>query len=199
MSTPLVRPDITGVILAGGQGRRMGGLDKGLLIWQGRPLVEHLIERLMLQVANLCISANRNIDTYQAYGLPVLSDQLNDFQGPLAGIAAALTFAKTPFIVVAPCDAPLIPSDLAQRLWDASQQSQVSIVMAHDGQRQQTLHALIATELCASLHDYLQRGERKVETWYQQHAAISVDFSAQANNFRNLNTPEELADLESTS
>ncbi|WP_020396131.1 molybdenum cofactor guanylyltransferase MobA [Thiolinea disciformis] len=197
MNAAQARTEITGVILAGGRGQRLGGQDKGLIAWQGRPLVEHIIERLKPQVATLCINANRNMAAYQAFALSVIPDQLSDFQGPLAGIACTLATVHTPFALIATCDAPLLPNDLAQRLYAACHHESTAIAIAHDGIRPQYLHALIRTNLVADLRDYLTRGERKVAAWYDAHPVSFVDFSNSASAFHNVNTPNDLVVLPS--
>ncbi|MDC0949100.1 molybdenum cofactor guanylyltransferase, partial [Gammaproteobacteria bacterium] len=138
---------VTGVILAGGAGRRMGGVDKGLVEWRGLPLVEHIIPRAQSQVETVVISANRNVERYRDYGLPVVSDRWADFQGPLAGFQAALAVAETPWLATFPCDSPLVPLDLVLRLRLAAEREDVPIACVHDGDRRQPIFALIAQHL----------------------------------------------------
>ncbi len=189
-------PPITGLILAGGMGSRMGGLDKGLLEWQGRPLVEHLLLALRPQVTTVLINANRNLERYQAYGLPVVSDALAGFQGPLAGLVAGMEAATTPYILTIPCDAPRIASDMAERLWQALQAAPAELAVAHDGERLQPVHALIPVRLLPSLRAFLAQGDRKLVLWYTQHRMATADFSDKASLFRNINTPAEQQALE---
>jgi molybdopterin molybdotransferase len=187
---------ITGVILAGGQGSRMGGQDKGLLEFQGRPLVEHLLAALQPQVDAILISANRNQERYQRYQYPVVSDELGGFQGPLAGFATAMQTANTPYILTVPCDAPKIAPDMATRLWAALQRESAELAVAYDGERLQPVHALIPVSLLSSLQTFLANGDRKIDLWYAQHRTAIVDFSDCRSMFRNINTPQQQADLE---
>ena len=187
---------VAGAILAGGRGRRMGGEDKGLIPFRGRPLVAHLIERLAPQVDELLISANRNLDAYQALGLPVVSDDLEGFQGPLAGILAVLRRVQRPWLVVVPCDTPLVPSDLVTRLLEAARRQDRPAAVVHDGRRLQPLHLLLATDLADDLSTWLDDGGRRLESWLERHQPAVADFSDQPEAFANLNTPEALAGLE---
>ncbi|OQX12081.1 MAG: molybdenum cofactor guanylyltransferase [Thiothrix lacustris] len=189
-------PRITGVILAGGQGSRMGGQDKGLLEFQGRPLVEHLLAALQPQVASILISANRNQERYQRYQHPVVSDALGGFQGPLAGFATAMQTVNTPYILTVPCDVPTIAPDMAARLWAALQRDAAELAVAYDGERLQPVHALIAVKLLPSLQTFLAKGDRKIDLWYAQHRTAIVDFSDCRPMFRNINTPQQQAELE---
>ncbi|HPE61288.1 MAG TPA: molybdenum cofactor guanylyltransferase MobA [Thiolinea sp.] len=188
--TPVVI-SISAVILAGGMGRRMGGQDKGLLQFEGRPLVEHLLEALQQQVETVFINANRNQSIYARYGYPVLDDPLPDFQGPLAGFSAAMQVARTTHIMTLPCDGPWIAPDMARRLREALQNLPDGIAVAHDGERLQPVHALIPVTLHPSLQAFLASGERKIDRWYRQHTLVPVDFSDVAPLFRNINTPEQ--------
>ncbi|HPQ96630.1 MAG: molybdenum cofactor guanylyltransferase [Thiothrix sp.] len=190
MSTP--ETSISGVILAGGMGRRMGGQDKGLLLFEGRPLIEYLLDALSPQVSHILINANRNPSLYARYGHPVLGDPLPDFQGPLAGFSAAMQAAQTTHIMTLPCDGPWIAPDMARRLLDALRnQPEAALAVAHDGERLQPVHALIPVSLHQSLQAFLARGERKIDRWYQQHPMVHADFSDVARLFRNINTPEQ--------
>ncbi|WP_020560031.1 bifunctional molybdopterin-guanine dinucleotide biosynthesis adaptor protein MobB/molybdopterin molybdotransferase MoeA [Thiofilum flexile] len=184
-------PQISGVILAGGRGSRMGGQDKGLLELNGRPLVEYLLAALQPQVDTILINANRNQARYQHYHYPVISDELSDYQGPLAGFAAAMQVANTDYILTIPCDAPELAPDTVTRLWEALQEQQADIAVAHDGERLQPVHALIPVSLLPSLQAFLAQGDRKIDLWYAQHRVALADFSACRSMFRNINTPEE--------
>ncbi|QQZ28980.1 bifunctional molybdopterin-guanine dinucleotide biosynthesis adaptor protein MobB/molybdopterin molybdotransferase MoeA [Thiothrix subterranea] len=192
-------PRITGVILAGGRGSRMGGQDKGLLELHGRPLVEYLLEALQPQVDAILINANRNQARYQQYHYPVISDDLSDYQGPLAGFAAAMQAAQTDYILTIPCDAPELAADTAARLLAALQREQAEIAVAHDGERLQPVHALLPVSLLPSLQAFLANGDRKIDLWYAQHRMASVDFSDCRRMFRNINTPQQQAELEQSS
>lgn len=189
--------DITAVILAGGQGRRMGGRDKGLLEFKGRPLVETLIDRLEGQGLAILINANRNRQRYRRYGYPVVSDELDDYQGPLAGFAAAMAAVDTRFILTLPCDSPLLAEDYAERFMRRQAEAQTAIVVASDGERLQPVHALIEVALLPGLHGFLDGGDRKIDRWYAACGFAEVDFSDRAGMFRNINTPEDRALLES--
>ncbi len=188
-------PAITGLILAGGAGRRMGGTDKGLLDYQGRPLVAHVIERLAPQVDSLLISANRNPDIYARFGHPLVSDDQPDYPGPLAGLAAGLAVCPTEWLVCVPCDCPALPLDLVSRLWAAVQDHAAMIAVASTGGRMQPTFQLCQRSLLPALLDYLACGERRVGAWCGSNAAVEVDFSDTAA-FRNLNSPNELAALQ---
>lgn len=159
-----IQSQMTGLILAGGQGSRMGGQDKGLLDFHNRPLVEHVIDGLQPQVGKLLISANRNADTYRRYGCMVIADTVEGFQGPLAGFAAAMRVATTPYILTVPCDAPSVPPDLAQRLLTALQTEGAEAAVAHDGFRLQPVYALLPLCLLDDLQTFLAQGGRSPRT-----------------------------------
>lgn len=188
--------DITAVILAGGQGRRMGGQDKGLLEFNRRPLVRILIEKLEAQGLNILINANRNLARYREFGYPVASDRLGQYQGPLAGFASAMAAVETEFILTLPCDGPLLAEDYAGRFIDSHTRRASSIHVAHDGERLQPVHALIRTGLRTSLDQFLADGGRKIDRWYARQNYATVDFSACADMFRNINTPQDRQALE---
>lgn len=182
---------LTGLILAGGAGRRMGGADKGLLDFQGRPLVAHVIERLAPQVANLLISANRNLDIYVRLGYPLVSDIQPDYPGPLAGLAAGLAACQTDWLVCVPCDCPALPLDLVSRLFAAvTKESALMAVPVTEGQLQPTFQ-LCHRSLLPALSAYLASGERRVSGWCRQQGAVEVAF-VDIRAFRNLNHPSEL-------
>ena len=187
---------ISALVLAGGRGQRMGGVDKGLHPLRGRPLVSHAIERLEAAVQPVRINANRNQDAYRALGYPVIGDQLSDYQGPLAGIASGLHDCPTPWMLVIPCDSPCLPRDLATRLMQALVRDRSELAVAHDGERLQPVVALLPRTLLPSLQDYLAGGDRKIDRWYAQHRMNVVDFSDQADAFLNINTLQEKAALE---
>ena len=190
------RAHTTAVILAGGEGRRMGGEDKGLIQLAGRSMVEHALARIRPQVGRVIINANRNRATYARLGHPVFSDDLNDFQGPLAGVATALAQIDTPLLLTLPCDSPVPPADLAERLYRALQEQQADIAVAHDGRRMHPVFALLRRELLASLQDYLAAGDRKIDLWFERHHCIAVDFSDEADAFLNVNSPDDRVELE---
>lgn len=181
----------TGVILAGGRGSRMGGEDKGWIILNGRSMVEHIIARLRPQVGELLISANRNQHRYAALGYRVVSDALSDYQGPLAGMAAALQAAQTPFVVTVPCDSPLIGGDLVARLARALARERADIAVVHDGERTHPVFLLLKRALCPSLLEFLDAGERKIDRWFSRHRVAQADFSDCPQAFLNVNDPAE--------
>ena len=190
------KKDITAVILAGGQGRRMGGQDKGLIEFDGQPLVAILIDRLEPQISNIMINANRNRERYQAFGYPVVSDQLDDYQGPLAGFACAMNTVDTDFILTLPCDGPLLVADYVARFIACQAQTGASICVADDGERLQPVHALIKVDLQPSLNSFLDSGDRKIDRWYAMHDFVHTDFSDCADMFRNINTPSDQASMQ---
>ena len=189
MSVPL--QDITAVILAGGQGRRMGGRDKGLIEFDGKPLVALLIEQLRLQGVDTVINANRNHDRYRAFGCAVVSDQLDDYQGPLAGFASAMNAVDSRYILTLPCDGPRLAPDYVARFLAATASDRSGVLVADDGDRLQPVHALLAVSLADSLQRFLDSGERKIDRWYAQHDFTRVDFSDNTDMFRNINTPSD--------
>lgn len=192
-----IRREITGVILAGGLGRRMGEQDKGLLPLEGRPLVVHVIDVLRPQVGRLIISANRNLDRYRALGLPVVEDMVGEFFGPLVGMASAMRDASSPLVLAVPCDAPSVPADLCARLYRQMRATGADISVAHDGTRMQPVFALLRRDLLSDLLEYLNKGGRKIDTWYAKHRLVLTDFSDRPDAFLNINTPQELIAAES--
>lgn len=192
----LDRGNIAGIVLAGGKSRRMGGQDKGLMLVAGRPMAAWATALLAPQVDQLLLNANRNREQYQALGASVIEDQLADFQGPLAGMAAGLAAIDHDYAAFIPCDSPLLPADLVERLWDAMTAQQADLAVAHDGQRMQPVCALLRRELLPSLRATLANGERKVDRWYAQLQVALADLSDPPNAFLNANTPEQLAELE---
>lgn len=184
---------ISAVILAGGQARRMGGLDKGLQLLQGKPLYQHCLQRLHQQVADISINANRHQEIYQQSGLTVFSDELEGLQGPLSGILTALERAKTDFVLFVPCDSPFLPLDLCAKLQSAVENSASLLAYVHDGEREHPTFCLLSTKLKFSLRDYLQSGERRMLQFFRQHNGISVDFSTQKQAFMNMNTLQDIA------
>jgi len=202
--------DITALILAGGRGTRMGGVDKGLLPFNGAPLAQHTLQRLQSSggVGQILINANRHLATYESFGVPVWPDGLADFPGPLAGFLVGLAHCSTPYLLTVPCDTPLFPLDLAHRLAAALQASQADIAMASapevddKGQQQlrpQPVFCLMRTALRNSLTQFTQAGGRKVGTWTAQHHTVLVPFDQPGDHrhaFFNANTPTELHQAE---
>lgn len=193
------RAQVTGLVLAGGQGSRMGGVDKGLVNWRGQPLVASVLHRLAPQVGPMLINANRNHERYAALGLPVLPDPLPDHPGPLAGLLAGLQHCSTPWLVTVPCDGPVFPADLVERLGAAAVREGVPVAMAatlEDGQlRAQPVYALVRTDCAAALLAWLQAGERKVDRWFERQGRVTVRWDDPAA-FRSANTVEELDRLQ---
>ena len=189
---------VTVAILAGGQGRRFGGQDKGLVKVLGKPLVEHILEQLDTTAVSLVINANRNQAVYQAYGYPVIEDTMPDYQGPLAGFASVMQRVDTTFLLTLPCDAPSIPDNYVNRMLSCQREEAADIVVASDGTRLQPVHALIATRLLPSLIAFLERGERKIDRWYAEHKMAVLDFSDAPDVFHNLNTAEQRQEHEAS-
>ena len=190
------RDQITAGILAGGRGSRMGGQDKGLVEFQGRPLIEHVIAHVAPQVTHTLINANRNLERYAAYGFPVVQDRLEGHQGPLAGFSALLEATTTNWLATVPCDGPRLCDDHVHRLYTACQSAQAKIGVAHDGKRLQPVYALIWRELLPDLQLFLEDGGRKIDQWYARHAFVTVDYSDCREDFVNLNTPADREQLE---
>jgi molybdenum cofactor guanylyltransferase len=183
------RANITGLILAGGQGERMGGRDKGLIDLAGRPLIAHVIARLAPQVAALLISANRNPERYAEFPATIVADVLPDYPGPLAGILSGLCAARTPWLMVVPCDSPFMPLDLVQRL-AVKLPSAATIAVVEAAGELQPVFALIPTTLHASLAEFLRAGQRKITRWFAHHAMVAIAFEETAD-FMNINTEHE--------
>ncbi len=181
---------VAAVILAGGQGRRMGGADKGLIDYRGRPLIEWALAALTPQVDEVVISANRNIDAYAGYGHRVLPDTLPGYPGPLAGVLAALQTVNAGWLLVAPCDTPHLPADLAKRLLAAVRTAQVPLAVAADEIRVHHSCFLVRTDQRDDLAAYLARGERAVRHWQAGLASTTVRFDAAC--FVNFNQPQDL-------
>ena len=173
----------------------MNGLDKGLMEFQGRAMIEHVLDRLAPQVEALILNANRNFEAYTASGLPVVADERLDYAGPLAGIEAALQQARTPLALVVPCDAPFLPLDLAKKLLEALEKDGADIAIADDGERQQPLFCLMKTSLLASISQALDAGNPKVLDWLAMQNLTWADFSDHPNAFGNINDKHTLESL----
>jgi molybdopterin-guanine dinucleotide biosynthesis protein A len=191
--------EISGLILAGGRGSRMGGIDKGLQEHLGVPLALHALERLRPQVMTLMLNANRNLTAYQAMGVPVYPDEITDYPGPLAGMLAGLSNCRTPYLVTVPCDTPNFPPDLVARLADGLASIDADMATAHtfeDGrQRAQPVFCLMRASLRDSLSAFVESGERKTGLFAAKHHSAKVVFD-DAAAFANANTLEELAKLQ---
>lgn len=190
--------DITGLVLAGGLGSRMGGIDKGLQLLHGMPMAEHALRRLQGQVGSTAINANRNIGLYEAFACPVWPDALPDHPGPLAGFLAGLARCETPYLLTVPCDSPRFPADLAARLARALVEQQADIAMAatiEGGAEQvQPVFCLLKQSLRGSLQAFIEGGQRKIDRWTALHRCAVYRFD-DAQAFANANTPHELAAL----
>ena len=195
----IARTDITGVVFAGGQGRRMGGVDKGLVELDGRALVAHVIERLAPQVGELVINANQNRDRYAAFGYPVVADVIPDFAGPLAGLHAAMAAATTPYVVTSPCDSPFLPADLVARLALALTATPLDLAVARTFDQPHPVFSLVRTDVRPHLEAFLRGGGRKIDAWYATLRVADVRFDDEADAFRNINTAAELAASGNTS
>ena len=195
----IARTDITGVVFAGGQGRRMGGVDKGLVELDGRALVAHVIERLAPQVGELVINANQNRDRYAAFGYPVVADVIPDFAGPLAGLHAAMAAATTPYVVTSPCDSPFLPADLVARLALALAATPLDLAVARTFDQPHPVFSLVCTDVRPHLEAFLRGGGRKIDAWYATLRVADVRFDDEADAFRNINTAAELAASGNTS
>jgi molybdenum cofactor guanylyltransferase len=187
---------ISGIVLAGGLGRRMGGVDKGLQLLHGQPMVAHAIKRLAPQVDEILINANQNIPTYAAFGYRVVSDtvleQSGGFAGPLAGLQAGLSAASHPLVVTVPCDSPFLPADLVTRLYAAMQTQSAQLAVARTGDQVHPVFALVRRDVFSHLSDFLASGGRKIDRWYMTLRITEVAFDDQPEAFRNINTKEEL-------
>ena len=192
------RAGITGVVLAGGMGRRMGGVDKGLQTLRGRPMAAWVVERLQPQVGPLIINANQNLDRYADFGCPVVPDQIPDFAGPLAGLHAALSAARTPLVVTAPCDSPFLPEDLVFRLFSALTAAGAELAVARTFDQPHPVFCLCRREVLPHLTDFLESGGRKIDRWYATLKIVEVAFDEVADAFENINTRDELSRFEST-
>lgn len=187
------RGDVTGIVLAGGMGRRMGGVDKGLVLLDGRPMVEHVLARLSAQVGTVIINANQNIERYAAFGCAVCPDAIGGFAGPLAGLHAGLTQAATSHVVTVPCDSPFLPLDLVARLAAGMAGAAAQIAVAKTFAQPHPVFALVSRDVLAHLTAFLTAGGRKIDAWYATLAVVEVAFDDEADAFRNINTAEELA------
>jgi len=193
------RDDITGLVLAGGRGSRMGGVDKGLQNHRGMPLAMHALLRLQPQVGHAMINANRNLGAYESMGVPVWPDATSEYPGPLAGVLSGLERCETPYLVTVPCDTPNFPLDLVERLATALERDDAQIAMAATRERgelmNQPVFCLLQSMLMESLAQFMQAGERKIDRWTAQHRCTIVEFDDPAAFF-NANTVQELQSLQ---
>lgn len=184
---------ITGVVLAGGQGRRMGGVDKGLQLLRGKPMAQHVIERFAPQVDELLINANKNIEQYQSLGHGVIPDAIGGFAGPLAGLHRGLSEATHGLVATVPCDSPFLPADLIARLYAALKAHQAELTVARTGDQPHPVFCLCRKSVLPGLTQFLENGGRKIDAWYAALKVVEVQFDDEADAFSNINTREELA------
>jgi molybdopterin-guanine dinucleotide biosynthesis protein A len=194
MSAAIPPAAVTGIVLAGGQGRRMGGVDKGLVAFRGAPMVAAVIERLAPQVGDIVVNANQNAAAYAALGHRVVPDTVGGFAGPLAGLHAGLAAASTPWVVTVPCDSPFLPRDLVERLAAGVAEAGAQLAVARTFDQPHPVFALVRTDVRTHLEAFLAGGGRKIDAWYATLAVVEVAFDDEADAFRNINTRDELAD-----
>jgi molybdopterin-guanine dinucleotide biosynthesis protein A len=190
------REQITALILAGGRGSRMGGIDKGLQTLDGEPLVQHALRRIAPQVGSVMISANRHPEVYRGYGVPVLADADTDYPGPLAGFLAGLTHCRTDWMATVPCDTPRFPEDLVATLAAAAGDARAVVAVTEEAgeRRRQSVFCLLKADLHVDLAAYLAEGGRKIERWLERQGCVDVLFD-DADAFFNANTIDELRRL----
>jgi molybdopterin-guanine dinucleotide biosynthesis protein A len=193
---PAPKPAITGVVLAGGLGRRMGGVDKGLRTLHGRPMVAAVIERFAPQVSELLINANQNIEVYAQFGYRVIPDVIGGFAGPLAGLHAALSATAHPLVATTPCDSPFLPADVVARLHAAMSANNAQLAVAKTGEQAHPVFCLCRRDILPHLEKFLADGGRKIDLWYATLRVVEVNFDDVADAFSNINSPQELAAFE---
>jgi molybdopterin-guanine dinucleotide biosynthesis protein A len=189
---------VTGVILAGGLARRMGNQDKGLVRFKGKPLISYAIAAMGEVADETIINANCNLEGYQQFGLPVIGDQTDSFDGPLAGVLAAMLYNEMGVLLVMPCDSPYVRACHLQKLLSVRSHCCADVAVAFDGKRLHPVFLALNAALMPTLQAYLDSGQRKVETWLEQQKLVKVDFSNEAEMFININSMAELTDLEKT-
>ena len=181
---------VSGIVLAGGRGSRMGHVDKGLQPLRGKPMIEWVLARLAPQVADIVINANQNLASYERYGRRVVADEVGGFAGPLAGLHAGLKAAREPLVVTVPCDSPFLPADLVSRLKDSLKDRDLAV--AKTGDQPHPVFALMKREVRDGLEAFLATGGRKIDAWYAALKVVEVSFDDEADAFRNINTLDEL-------
>jgi molybdopterin-guanine dinucleotide biosynthesis protein A len=181
---------VSGIVLAGGLGRRMGGVDKGLQLLHGRPMIAHVLARLVPQVDEVLINANQNLEHYRALGHRVVPDEIGGFAGPLAGLHAGLAAVSHPLAVTVPCDSPFLPADLVARLHEHLGVNELAV--AKTGEQPHPVFALVRRSVASNLQAFLAGGGRKIDAWYASLKVVEVNFDDEADAFRNINTREEL-------
>ena len=181
---------ITGIVLAGGQGRRMGGVDKGLQPLRGKPMAQWALERLAPQVDEMLINCNQNLEAYARFGYRLVPDEIGGFAGPLAGLHAGLKAAAHPLVATVPCDSPFLPEDLVSRLENSLGAHDLAV--AKTGAQAHPVFSLVRKSVLKNLEAFLAGGGRKIDAWYASLATVEVSFDDEADAFRNINTLEEL-------
>ncbi len=187
-----ITPSVTGIVLAGGRGRRMGGVDKGLQAFRGRPMVEWVLERLAPQVGEVLINANQNLESYAAYGYRVVPDEVGGFAGPLAGLHRGMKEALSPLVATVPCDSPFLPLDLVLRLARPVSAGQAQLSVARTGAQAHPVFCVAGRDLLPHLEGFLAEGGRKIDAWYSTLRTVEVAFDDEPEAFGNFNTLEEL-------
>ena len=187
---------VTGVILAGGQGRRMGGVDKGLKILRGKPMVAWVLERFAPQVGEVLINANQNLPTYGGFGYRVVPDEIGGFAGPLAGLHRGLSEARHDLVATVPCDSPFLPADLIERLHGALRENNADLAVAKTGDQPHPVFCLCRKGTLPSLTQFLSGGGRKIDAWYSSLRTVEVLFDDNPGAFSNVNTEAELKAFE---
>jgi molybdopterin-guanine dinucleotide biosynthesis protein A len=183
---------VTGLVLAGGQGRRMGSIDKGLVPLRGLPMVRHVLDRLRPQVSEILINANQHRAEYEAFGHPVFADAIAGFAGPLAGLQVGLNHASHPLVATVPCDSPFLPADLVTRLEGALTARGADLAVARTFDQPHPVFALVRRAVLPHLTRFLEGGGRKIDAWYATLSTVEVGFDDEADAFRNINTADEL-------
>ena len=189
--------NVTGLILAGGQGRRMGGVDKGLQPFRGKRLIDHAFERLAPQVDGVIINANQHEEAYRTLGVRVVCDAIGGYAGPLAGLHAGLSVSRRPYLASVPCDSPFLPEDLVARLYAGIEHSGAELAVARTGKWLQPVFCLVRSSVLDHLTDFLEGGGRKVDAWHATLRVCEVAFDDEEDAFSNINTSDELKAFES--
>ena len=188
----MIESSITGLVLAGGQARRMGGVDKGLIDIDGQTIVERITRKLKAQCADVVINANRNLEQYRQFGYAVIEDQIEGFQGPLAGMLSVLKSIRTEWLITAPCDGPFLSSTYAESMFQAAWSIGAPIAVAKDQERLQPVYMLLHISTRDSLEAFLNSGERKIDKWFSGFRFAEVLITDCDDMFENINTPEQL-------
>ena len=187
---------LTVVVLAGGKGSRLEGQDKGLITWQGRPFIEHVLHTIESVTSNIIVNANRHLDRYRQHGYPVITDDIEGYAGPLAGMLTALKSVQTPYVLTLPCDAPLVEQDIIGMFCRKHAQEQQLLYVAETEDGLQPVYAMIHHSLVDNMQDYLDQGNRKTRDWMLANDACKVKFIRHGNSFLNVNTTDDLQLLE---